>query len=462
MSSVKKEPTTNPIKMSEPASMLPSDAGVRPVRGNLYKRAHSGLSNLQLASNIPVNLCAMDVVVDTLKRSLPKRLRSQVYCAPVNGPDLWSDDPKRSGEAMSRYQSMAKGEFKPCDEFRFFFKMLALSRHVIWPLWVEDALGSHWVLLYWHSEMVARPNGLFPYIREVRLFDPALDYGYHITAHKQNWQRRARITHAFARFLRLFQAVYAVPGIGGLRWCPAHKGQTTPDGLLRGFHASFVLDVYEHDAATGAPLAPEEGDNATGERVYGLVRQLLAGVAAQESALPRDYYEPHREHLAKPAYVDPYLARIEMAGICAWRCMQAVGFRARIAIEPLPASHASKGIPARDENGDEYFVSPRALARPDREHHVVTRQALHRAKEEQLQADEEQLARQGGPPGPDGQNTRHRSNCMQLNPAATDYAKTYLGIFQPNLPKTTGITRKRAAWSALEGEAHAKKARVDC
>ncbi|KAK7913938.1 hypothetical protein PG985_011641 [Apiospora marii] len=460
MSSAKPPRPNKPIKMGKPAQVQPSDPGVRPDRADLYARAKDGLENLQLASHNPVNLCAMDVVVDTLKKSLPKEVRCQVYCAPANGPDLWSDDQARCDEAMRRLETFAKGEEKPADEFRLFLKKTALSPHVVWPLWVEDALGAHWVLLYWHSEMVERANGRFPYIREVRLFDPALDYGYHITAHKRNWERRARITRAFARLLRLFKSVYAVEGVGSLRWCPGGRGQTDDNGLMRGFHANFVPDVYEYDEPLLAS-GGKGGDNATGERCYSLVKHLLAGVVAQETALPRDYYEPHREHLAKLAYVDPYLARIEMAGICAWKCMEAQNFRSRIVVEPLPARHAAKGIPATDENGKEYFVPPQALARPHREHRVVTRQALHRAKQERLLVDEEETALQGGPPGPEGQNIRHRTNCIHLNPAATNYARTYMGIFQSSLPKTTGITRKRASPSAPDGETHAKKARVD-
>lgn len=288
--------------------------------------------------------------------------------------------------------------------------------------------------------MIQMAQGYFPYINEVRLFDPALDYGYEITAHKENWQRRARITEAFSRFLRLFLPVWAVEGVGSLRWCRNGRGQTTENGLMRGFHANFTMDVYEYDEHTGE-LAPKKGDNATGERCYSLSKQLLAGIVEQETALPRDYYEPHRERLGKLAYFDSYLARI--------------------AIEPLPASCASKGGPVRDQNDEEYHVSSQELARPDREHRVVTRKALHRAREEQLLADEEETALQGGPPGPEGQNIRHRTDCIDLNPAATNYAKTYMGIFQPILPKTTDITRKRPSSSDPEGEAHAKKARVD-
>lgn len=153
MSSAQTATITKPIKiikMETPAKVQPSDPGVRPERASLYKRAKNGLLNLQLSSHNPVNLCAMDVVVDTLKKSLPKEVRSEVYCAPANGPDLWSDDPERCGAAMSRLESIAKEEFKPGDEFRL-FKNISLKRHVIWPLWVEDQHGSHWVLLYWHS-----------------------------------------------------------------------------------------------------------------------------------------------------------------------------------------------------------------------------------------------------------------------------------------------------------------------
>ncbi|KAK8072994.1 hypothetical protein PG996_006342 [Apiospora saccharicola] len=447
--------------MGKLAKVQPSDdPGVRPEHADIYKRAMNGLMNLQLSSNNPVNLCAMDVVVDTLKKSLPKEVRSKVYCAPADGPDLWSDDQERCDTAFSRLESIAKEEFKPGDEFRLFIKKIALTPHVIWPLWVEDEMGSHWVLLHWHSAMVEQRQGQFPYIDEIRLFDPALDFGYHITAHKQNWARRARITANFARFLGLFKPVWAVRGVGSLRWCRNGRLQTDENGLMRGFHANFAMDVFEYDERTGEP-APEEGDHATGERCYAVVKQLLAGIVEQETAAPRDYYEPHREHLAKLAYVDPYLARIEMAGICAWKCLEARDFKARIGIDPLPASCTTdKGIPVLDQEGKGYHVQPEALARPDREYRVVTRKSLHRVRQQQLGRDEEELARQGGPPGPEGQNVRHRTNCAKLNPEATNYAKSYMGIFQSSLPKTTGITRKRSSSSAPEGEAHAKKARV--
>ncbi|KAK8064475.1 hypothetical protein PG994_007113 [Apiospora phragmitis] len=439
--------------MGKSAKVHSDDPGVHAERDDLYERALTGLNSLQKASHTPVNRCAMDVVIDTLKKSLPKAVRSQVYCAPDSRSGLWSDDEAKHEAAMAKMAAIAKGELQPV-----FLLAIAKVPHVIWPLWVDDEFSSHWVVLYWHSTPVPKAQEVFPHIQEVRLFDPAMDYGYVTSAHKENYRRRERITHAFARFLGFFLPIYATDGVASLRWRRKGKGQTTANGLLRGFHAHFDDCVEPEERASEGNVFRH---NATGERCYSFIKQLLAGIVEQETALPRDYYEPHREHLGRLAYADPYLARIEMAGICAWKCMEARDFQARIAIEPLPADHDKERISVLTKGGKRYYLDPQALQRPGhKEAKVVTRNALHRAREERLRADEEETARQGGPPGPEGQNVRHRTNCMHLNPAATPRASIHMSIFQSDLPATTSITRKRSSSVLPEGQAHAKKARV--
>ncbi|KAK7961698.1 uncharacterized protein PG986_002523 [Apiospora aurea] len=414
-----------------PDERYPNPPGTLPGIEDLYKRASNGLANLQLSNSTRINKPTMDVVVETLKKSLPPDVRHQVYCAPAYGPDLWSNDPVKYDAARDHLAGLANGKIDGGNDFRIFLRRISSAVHVVWPLWVEDEFGAHWVVLYWNTAISFRPQGMFAYIQELRLFDPALDYGYHTSGHRDNYQRRERITNAFITFLNLFKRQWVLMAentqIGGLRWNHDRKGKMSENRLMHGFHATFKMD---------------EGDHATGERCYSLIKQLLAGIVEQETALPADRYESHREHLGKLTYVDPYLARMEMAGICAWQSMEAKDFKARIGVEDLPDACKTQFAALTHEN-KRCYVKPEALKKPDKVYDVVTQRKLHRAKEERLFAAQEELDRQGGPKGPGGMNTTHRRNCTSLNPLATLPVRTWMSVFQADLPTVTDVRRKR-------------------
>ncbi|KAK8017000.1 hypothetical protein PG993_015189 [Apiospora rasikravindrae] len=430
--------------MSAPDSKYPSHPGVREGKEDLYKRASNGLANLQLHSTTRINKSTMDVVVETLWRRLPLSVRPNVYCAPAYGPDLWSNVPEKHEAAIDHLRGLSTGKIDGGNDFRVFLKRISTAVHVIWPLWVEDEFGAHWVVLYWNTALKRMTQGWFSYIQEIRLFDPALDYGYHTSGHQENFKRRERITYAFANFLSFFRPIWAIGDFGSLRWIPTAKGQKSENGLMHGFHASFKMD---------------EGDHATGERCYSLIKQLLAGVVEAETARPIDYYEPHREHLGKLTHVDPYLARMEMAGICAWQSMEAKGFKARVTVADLPDALQTK-FSALTHEGKKCYVKPEDLKSPERQYDVVTQMKLHRAKEERLLAAQEELERQGGPPGPEGMNNKHRTSCSFLNAAATTRAQLWMEMFQADLPIVTDVKRKRSALSPQEGQVAAKKAKI--
>ncbi|KAK8850909.1 hypothetical protein PGQ11_013388 [Apiospora arundinis] len=452
----------------------------------MYAQASNGLANLQLAQNIPVNHSAMEVVVNALWDHLPAAVQSTIFMSPPNGPDLWGGDDEAADAALREIEDVVQKR-KASKDLAHWLRSISHLPSVIWPLWVEDEFGSHWVVLYWTSEAEdlkckdgggsggsggdeqkeKEGEGEKPWVNrivDIRLFDPALDYGWNTSNGQRNWERRARITRRFARMLRSFRSVYAAPGVGALRWSPRrtkpaapaqtitlttpHRNNNDGLGLISGFYANFDLPPRE---------------TATGECCYVVVKHLLAAVLGEVLAVDvplvhnktqwltdDPYVVGHARHLGQLAHVHPYLARMEMAGICAWRCMDAQDFQTRIALQPVP----DQKIPVT-VNGKQYFLDPRELAPPGTEYKPVTwgstvlalydnQEAEEAARNQHQQQQQEQEQEQGQPDdaerGTDAEE--HKKRCRELNPEATEAELAQLEQSGP-LGTGAGTTRKR-------------------
>ncbi|KAK7999383.1 hypothetical protein PG990_011983 [Apiospora arundinis] len=473
--------------MSDPdqTEIIPPETVSREKR-KMYAQASNGLANLQLAHNIPVNHSAMEVVVNALWDHLPAAVQSTIFMSPPNGPDLWGSDDEAADAALREIEDVVQKR-KASKDLAHWLQSISHLPSVIWPLWVEDEFGSHWVVLYWTSEAEdlkckdgggsggsggdeqkeKEGEGEKPWVNrivDIRLFDPALDYGWNTSNGQRNWERRARITRRFARMLRSFRSVYAAPGVGALRWSPRrtkpaapaqtitlttpHRNNNDGLGLISGFYANFDLPPRE---------------TATGECCYVVVKHILAAVLGEVLAVDvplvhnktqwltdDPYVVGHARHLGQLAHVHPYLARMEMAGICAWRCMDAQDFQTRIALQPVP----DQKIPVT-VNGKQYFLDPRELAPPGTEYRPVTwgstvralydnQEAEEAARNQQQQQQQQQEQEQGQPNdaerGTDAEEDKKR--CRELNPEATEAELARLEQSGP-LGTGAGTTRKR-------------------
>ncbi|KAK8103496.1 uncharacterized protein PG998_010529 [Apiospora kogelbergensis] len=418
----------------------------------LHARASNGLANLQLAHNVPVNHAAMDTVIDALWESMHPALKPIVWNPPANGPDLWSNDEAKAEATMKAIEDISKK--RECnDDFHTWLCSISRMPVIIWPLWVEDEFGAHWVVVYWTSEQRDNPKNPTEerrYITDIRLLDPALDYAYYTGGFRTHDARRRRITQRLHRLLRLFRRVYALEDVCVLRWNAREPGLLQPaNGLLRGYHANFYL---------------EAGDAATGERVYAVVKQLLAGIldiarAPQYEEADRYWELPHYRYLGQLTHVDPALARMEMAGICAWKCMQAQDFRARIAVRPLRGDDPK--IPV-EVDGETRYLAPDALRRPHAlVNHVVNwdiaewrlEQNLWKQEEEERRkrdvvdvTDDMDLDQQEQGQGPDviddsDPDASDVEMVRKLNPAACASELADVGKSGP--PTMTSIKRKQ-------------------
>ncbi|KAK6860710.1 hypothetical protein PG995_004346 [Apiospora arundinis] len=481
--------------MSDPdqTEIIPPETVSREKR-KMYAQASNGLANLQLAHNIPVNHSAMEVVVNALWDHLPAAVQSTIFMSPPNGPDLWGSDDEAADAALREIEDVVQ-KSKASKDLAHWLRSISHLPSVIWPLWVEDEFGSHWVVLYWTSEAEdlkckdgggsgcsggdeqkeKEGEGEKPWVNrivDIRLFDPALDYGWNTSNGQRNWERRARITRRFARMLRSFRSVYAALGVGALRWSPRrtkpaapaqtitlttpHRNNNEGLGLISGFYANFDLPPRE---------------TATGECCYVVVKHLLAAVLGEVLAVDvplvhnktqwltdDPYVVGHARHLGQLAHVHPYLARMEMAGICAWRCMDAQDFQTRIALQPVP----DQKIPVT-VNGKQYFLDPRELAPPGTEYRPVTWGSTVRAlydnqeaeeaarnQYQQQQQQQDQQQEQGQPDdaerGTDAEE--HKKRCRELNPEATE---AELARLEQSGPLGTGASTTRKREEAAPG-----------
>jgi hypothetical protein len=353
-------PRTDRSRTHPPARHL------RPRHGDQswFKKALNGLSSLQLGCPHPVSLTAMYVALKTLEvEGMHPDVFRKCRVLPPNGPELWEDDEAVAKEVLGLMGS----EDLSADGMYGLFAQLTIreATAVMWPIWVEDTVGTGWVLLvwqYWDAVESARPGGRGrpwptpdagrrkPRVKEVPpryvvnllIVDPHYDQVY---AAEQDGQedntfrkRRTRIRRRLGEVLQLCNIILGpessqidkmlyVPGIdlrgGDLRYL---QSKDLRGNILEG------LDVGDFDNT-------KELDDTSGERCFATIRELLR---RSDETLNDPHYNDTAATWAAilekdlPRWLNPVLVRMEMLGINAWHAMACLRYRARVVFEVLP------------------------------------------------------------------------------------------------------------------------------
>ncbi|KAI0473437.1 hypothetical protein GGR56DRAFT_695698 [Xylariaceae sp. FL0804] len=337
-----------------------------PTYVNEYYRAVNGLTSLQISRNAPITMCAMDVAVDHIFKSLPSEARLALYIPPPNGPALWSEEdamrkpeeqkegkgateqssikketPKeKATEAADKptptmkeamYAKMSEDVYKKGGEY-IFYAHAKQRPWTVWPVWVEDRHGRDWVTVMWHATPrdAAHAPDVFDRVLAYTIIDPRRD------------PSPPPLTPPPTKNGKGGQAAADGVQVQQRNGVLADRQDRLRSRLLDFLHAGGYDVSDAQDYQVRGPPMPL-GERSSGERCFAAVKQLAhavtqwvvdggnSGAGAGVGAAP-----PAAAVFAHlPRWLNPYQARVEMAGICAWMAMACVDFDARVAVEAL-------------------------------------------------------------------------------------------------------------------------------